>query len=50
VDEWLKELAPSRDLRRFFGHDPERWEEFRRRYRDEFADPDCPVQCLIFGP
>jgi uncharacterized protein YeaO (DUF488 family) len=32
LDEWLKEAAPSDKLRRWFGHVPERWEEFRRRY------------------
>ncbi len=32
ADLWLKEIAPSPGLRRWFGHDPERWEEFRRRY------------------
>jgi uncharacterized protein YeaO (DUF488 family) len=37
VDEWLKEVAPSHELRRWFGHDPARWEEFRRRYREELA-------------
>ncbi len=35
LDDWLKELAPSDDLRRWFGHDPSRWEEFRARYRQE---------------
>ena len=35
LDTWMKELAPSDDLRRWFGHDPERWEEFQRRYRAE---------------
>jgi uncharacterized protein YeaO (DUF488 family) len=35
VDDWLKEVAPSNELRRWFGHDPERWTEFRRRYREE---------------
>ncbi|MCP3176211.1 DUF488 family protein [Desulfuromonas sp. KJ2020] len=35
VQEWLKEIAPSRELRRWFGHDPDRWEEFRRRYFEE---------------
>lgn len=34
-DAWPKELAPSTALRRWYGHDPERWEEFRRRYLDE---------------
>lgn len=32
---WLKEVAPSAELRMWFGHDPRRWEEFRRRYRAE---------------
>lgn len=35
--EWLKDLAPSTELRRWYGHDPARWEEFRRRYRAELA-------------
>lgn len=35
VDEWLKEIAPSDELRKWFGHDPARWEEFRTRYREE---------------
>jgi uncharacterized protein YeaO (DUF488 family) len=35
VDLWLKEIAPSDGLRRWYGHDPARWEEFRRRYQDE---------------
>ncbi len=36
-DAWLKELAPSDALRQWFHHDPENWEEFRRRYREELA-------------
>ncbi|MRR37750.1 DUF488 family protein [bacterium] len=35
IDEWLKEIAPSDELRKWFGHDPARWEEFRERYRRE---------------
>ena len=35
IDEWLKEIAPSGDLRKWFGHDPARWEEFRKRYKEE---------------
>ena len=35
IDRWLKEVAPSAELRRWFGHRPERWPEFRRRYRAE---------------
>ena len=32
VDEWLRDVAPSTALRKWFGHDPDRWDEFRRRY------------------
>ena len=35
VDEWLKEVAPSTELRKWFAHDPKKWPEFRRRYRHE---------------
>lgn len=35
IDLWLKEIAPSTELRRWFGHDPARWAEFRRRYLHE---------------
>lgn len=37
VDVWLKEVAPSNELRRWFGHDPERFVEFRRRYEAELT-------------
>jgi len=32
IDEWMKDLGPSHELRKWFGHDPARWREFRRRY------------------
>lgn len=35
IDQWFRELAPSTALREWFGHKPERWKEFRRRYRGE---------------
>ena len=35
IDEWLKEVAPSDELRRWYGHDPSKWEEFRKRYLAE---------------
>ena len=35
VDVWLKDLAPSTALRKWFGHDPARWPEFRKRYAEE---------------
>lgn len=41
LDEWRKELAPSDALRRWFGHDPARWPEFRSRYRKELETPEA---------
>ena len=38
VDLWLKDVAPSDKLRHWFNHDPERWPEFRKRYRAELAE------------
>lgn len=35
IDQWMKDIAPSTQLRKWFGHDPARWEEFRRRYAKE---------------
>lgn len=35
LDEWIKDVAPSTELRKWFGHNPERWPEFRRRYSAE---------------
>jgi len=35
IDRWEKDLAPGTELRRWFGHDPAKWEEFLRRYRPE---------------
>lgn len=40
VDEWEKELAPSTELRQWFGHEPDKWEEFHKRYSAELeANP-----------
>jgi len=42
MDGWLKEVAPSDRLRRWFGHDPKKWEEFRQRYFAELeAHPEA---------
>lgn len=38
IDHWCREVAPSDELRRWFGHDVRRWDEFRRRYRRELED------------
>jgi uncharacterized protein YeaO (DUF488 family) len=37
IDRWLKEIAPSNELRKWFGHDPAKWPEFRKRYAAELA-------------
>src|SRR5690349_8697995 len=39
LDEWCKDVAPSAGLRTWYGHDPDRFEEFARRYRAELAEP-----------
>lgn len=44
IDQWMKEVAPSAELRRWFGHDPERWPEFQRRYRQELRARDDLVR------
>jgi uncharacterized protein YeaO (DUF488 family) len=46
MDAWIKEVAPSTQLRKWFGHRPERWREFRRRYKKELrvnADAWSPI-------
>ena len=40
LDEWCKQIAPSAALRRWYGHDPDRFGEFGRRYRRELDDPE----------
>ena len=40
IDEWVKDVAPSDGLRRWYGHDPERFAEFRRRYVAELREPE----------
>lgn len=63
LDEWARELAPSTKLRKWFDHAPAKWEEFRRRYREELTQkekeltrlaqlakrsPGCPL-ILLYG-
>jgi len=38
LDDWMKDIAPSTELRQWFGHDPARWAEFQRRYRAELRE------------
>ena len=42
LDEWAKDVAPSTELRRWYGHEPARFVEFARRYRDELSRPPAP--------
>jgi uncharacterized protein YeaO (DUF488 family) len=46
LDEWARELAPSSELRRWFGHDPAKFDEFRRRYRLELDAHDEKLRDL----
>lgn len=43
IDHWLKDIAPSPELRRWFNHEPEKWPEFQRRYREELKANPEPV-------
>ena len=49
LSAWLKDLAPSDELRRWFAHDPERWPAFQMRYRAELADPQRAAQLQQVG-
>ncbi|MEI9967539.1 MAG: DUF488 family protein [Terracidiphilus sp.] len=41
LDEWAKDIAPSTELRKWFGHDPKRWLEFCKRYKAELKNPEA---------
>jgi uncharacterized protein YeaO (DUF488 family) len=47
VDAWLKEVAPSTALRKWFGHDPKKWDEFRRRYARELEPHATALEQLV---
>ena len=47
MEGWLKQIAPSVGLRRWFGHDPAKWQEFRERYRAELANQSEACQTLL---
>ena len=46
IDLWLKDIAPSTELRRWFGHDPNRWPDFRQRYQRELAEHTAELDQL----
>ena len=47
VDDWMKEIAPSTELRKWFGHEPAKWAEFRRRYFAELSHRRELVNMLL---
>lgn len=46
VDLWLKDVAPSTELRKWFGHDPAKWKEFQTRYRKELRESKNALDLL----
>ena len=46
IDLWLKDIAPSTELRKWFGHDPEKWKEFRKRYNEELKKNTEQIEIL----
>ncbi len=47
IDYWPKEIAPSTELRKWYGHEPEKWPEFKRRYFKELKSKSDAVQALL---
>jgi uncharacterized protein YeaO (DUF488 family) len=47
ADQWLKDIAPSDDLRKWFSHDPSRWSEFKKRYCAELDEKPQLIQQLV---
>jgi uncharacterized protein YeaO (DUF488 family) len=46
LDQWMKSIAPSNDLRKWFDHDPDKWEEFKERYRKELFGSEAVNEML----
>ena len=46
LDDWLKDVAPTKELRQWFDHDPERWGEFRKRYLAQLKEHREPLRDL----
>lgn len=46
LDDWCKDVAPSDALRKWFGHDPDKWDEFQRRYQKELDDCDAVADLI----
>lgn len=46
VDLWLKEISPSNSLRKWFGHDPKKWDGFRKKYADELKSQKAALEMV----
>ena len=46
IDEWLKDLAPSTELRKWYGHDPSKWAQFKEKYWKELKDKEAALSKL----
>lgn len=46
IDLWLKDIAPTTELRKWFGHDPDKWKEFKKRYHQELKNNKEQVSIL----
>jgi uncharacterized protein YeaO (DUF488 family) len=47
LDDWLKDVAPSAGLRKWFGHDPAKWREFKNRYFQELDERSEVIECIL---
>lgn len=47
IDAWLKDVAPSTGLRKWFGHDPDKWDEFRQRYARELEERQDAIEQIL---
>ncbi|MEX0662141.1 MAG: DUF488 domain-containing protein [Balneolaceae bacterium] len=47
LDDWMKEITPSPELRKWFDHDPSKFEEFKMRYETELAEKNKPIESLL---
>ncbi len=50
LDLWMRDVAPSTALRKWFGHDPVRWDEFQRRYRAALRQPERQADSKSWSP
>ena len=46
IDVWMKDIAPTKELRKWYSHDPEKWKEFKARYREELKENGSVIKLL----